>query len=73
MRRPSASRALAHGGRQILQERLGGVIDDGVHGVDAQAVDVELVDPLQRVVDEEPAHVVAVRAVEIERQPHGVL
>ena len=32
-------------------------------------VDVKLVDPLQRVVDEEPAHVIAVRAVEVERRP----
>ena len=63
-----ALRAFAHGRRQVLQERLGGMIDDRVHGIDAQAVDVKLIDPLQRVVNEEPAHVVAVRAVEIERQ-----
>src|SRR5436190_16797203 len=39
-----------------------------MHGVDAQSVAVKLVDPLQRVVDEEPAHVVAARPVEIERE-----
>ena len=37
--------------------------------VDARRGDVELVDPLQRVVDEEPPHVFALRAVEVERQP----
>jgi hypothetical protein len=66
--RLGALRARAHGGGQVLQERLGGVIDDGVHGVDAQRIDVKLVDPLQRVVDEKPADVVAVRSVEVERQ-----
>src|SRR5436853_331881 len=56
------------GRREVLQERLGGVIDDGVHGVDAQRIDVKLLDPLQGVVDEEPAHVVAVRPVEVQRR-----
>ncbi len=68
---PELACACVYGGVEILQERLGRGIDDRVHGIDAQAVDVKLVDPLQRVVDEEPAHVVAVRAVEVERRTPG--
>src|SRR5207248_6420611 len=43
---PELAGALAYGAGEVLQEWLGGVIDDGVHGVDAQRIDVELVDPL---------------------------
>src|SRR5260370_14688210 len=50
------------------------MIDDRVHGVDAQRVEMELIDPHQGVVDEEPAHVVTVRPVEIERtSPRGLV
>ena len=32
------------------------VVEDGVHGVEAQAVEVEFLEPVERVVDEEVAH-----------------
>src|SRR5206468_12245557 len=48
--------AFAHGGREVLQERLGGVIDDGVHGVDAQRTDAHLPAPPHRPAHAPPAH-----------------
>src|SRR6187399_3299078 len=40
-----------------------------MYGVEAQAVEVKLVEPVERVVDEEVAHDAAVLAVEIDRMP----
>src|SRR6476661_1615308 len=60
--------ALADRRGEVLQEGLGGVIDDCVYGVDAQRIDMKLVDPLQCAVDEEPSHVVALGTVEVDRQ-----
>ena len=57
--------------RQLLQERAAPRVDDGVDGVEAQAVEVVLVEPVQGVLDEEAADRVAVRAVEVEASPQG--
>ena len=65
---PGCSAHVVHRVGELLHERLRARIDDRVHGVEAQRVDVELVDPLQRVLDEEAAHVVAAGAVEVERR-----
>src|SRR5437763_686873 len=64
---PEFLAARAYGTREVLQKRLRGVIDDRVHGIDAQCIDVKLVDPLQRTMDEEPSHMIALLAVEVER------
>src|SRR5206468_4862126 len=61
------ARAIAHGRRQILKKWLRGMIDDRVHCIDAQRVDVKLIDPHQRVVNEKPADMIAVWAVEVQR------
>ncbi len=57
---------------QRLRDRLHdigrGAIVDGVHGVDAQAVQAVLLDPVQRIVDEERAHERARRPVEGDRR-----
>src|SRR5437867_9100614 len=61
------ARAIAHRCRQILKEWLRGMIDDRVHCIDAQRIDVKLIDPHQRVVNEKPADMIAVWAVEVQR------
>ena len=61
-----------YGGRQLGEEVARAVVDDRVGGVEPQAVDVILVHPVQRVLDEELAHHVAVRAVELTAAPQGV-
>src|SRR5947207_1350169 len=43
------------------------MVDDRMHRVDAQSIDMKFVDPLQRVVNEKPANVVAMWPVEIDR------
>ena len=48
--------AFAHAARELRQDVGRGVVDDRVHGVEAQAVEVELLEPVERVVDEELAH-----------------
>ena len=40
---------------------VGRVVGEGVHGVEAKAVDVVVDEPVAGVVDEEPAHLVAAR------------
>ena len=42
--------------RELGQEIGLRIVDDRVHGVEPQAVDVILLEPVQRVVDEEVAH-----------------
>ena len=49
------------------------VVEQRVHGVEAQPVDVEVAQPHQRVVDDEAPHLVAAGAVEVDgAAPHGV-
>ena len=45
----------------------GGRIDQRVHGIESEAVEVVVAQPHQRVVAEEPAHLVAAGAVEVDR------
>ena len=49
------------------------VVEDGVHGIEAQAVEVELLEPVERVVDEEVAHRRAFGAIEIDAGAPGRL
>ena len=48
-------------------------VEDAVNGVEAQPVHVIFGQPVERVVDEEPAHLVAVGPVEVERGAPGRL
>ena len=56
---------------ELFQERPSRKVQDGVHRIQAQGIDMELGDPVEGVFDEEPAHLVAVRAVEVQRRPPG--
>ena len=54
--------------RGELRQEIGvRVVDDGVHRVESQAVEVVLLDPIQRVVNEEGAYDLAARVVEVDR------
>ena len=53
---------------QLFEHGQCPLVVQGVYGVEAQRVDVELPQPHQRVVQHEPAHLVAARAVEVERR-----
>ena len=52
---------------QFAQEMLGPRIPDMVRGIEPQAVNMEFVEPHQGILDEEMAHLVAVRIVKVER------
>jgi hypothetical protein len=54
---------------QLLEHVQGAEIEDPVHGVQSQRIDMVLGDPVQRVVDDEPADLVAARAVVVHRAP----
>ena len=56
---------------EFFQERPSREVQYGVHRIQAQGIDMELSDPVEGVFDEEPAHLVAVRAVEVQRRPPG--
>ena len=64
---PAAGAPASHRRRQLVEEMRRRIVANRVHGVEAQAVEVKLVEPVQRVVDEEVAHDAAVLAVEIDR------
>src|SRR5262245_54113835 len=51
--------------RQLCQERPGRLVEDGVHGVKAQRVEMKLSNPIERIFDEEAAHVITVRPVKV--------
>src|SRR5215469_10182786 len=55
--------------RQFDQYVPGRVIDERMHGVEAQSVEVKFTQPIECVVNEELAYRPAVRAVEIQRFP----
>ena len=58
--------------RQLRQERRGALVEDAVDRVEPQGVDMVALEPVQGVLDKEVAHLVAVRAVEIDgRAPRG--
>ena len=50
--------------RQLFQDMAVAVVDDGMDGVQPQAVEVELLQPIERVVDEEVAYRPAALAVD---------
>ena len=59
---------------KFLQQVLRAVVEDGVHRIQPQAVEVELRDPVEGVVDHEFAHWAAVRPVEIDcRTPRRLM
>ncbi len=63
-----------HGGAQGLDDVRARVVADGVDGVQAQAVEVEFLQPVQGVVDEEIAHHLAARRIEVDgRAPRRVV
>ena len=63
----------AHALGELLQQMRRAVVQDRVHGVQPQAVEVELLDPVERVVDEELADRPGVLAPsKLIAAPHGV-
>jgi hypothetical protein len=52
---------------ELLEEVHRGRVDDGVDGVEPQTIDVVVPQPVQRVVDDEPADLVALATVDVER------
>ena len=72
----AASEALGCGfevGDDLLEDVHGRLVDERVHGVEAEGVDVEALEPHERVLDDEATHLVAVRAVEVDgRAPRGL-
>ncbi len=61
-------RAIVHRVGQFAQKRLSRHVEDRMHRVEPQGVDVKFIDPLQRVGDKIAAHFIAFVAVEIERR-----
>ena len=54
--RAARQRRAAHPLRQLLQDMHRAVIDDGVHRIEPQAIQMKFLQPVERVVDEEFAH-----------------
>ena len=52
--------------RELGEEVNGGVVDERMHGVEPQRVDVEVLEPAQSVVDDEVAHPAGTGLVEID-------
>ena len=63
---------IAHGRGELGEEVHRAVVLQGVRGVEAQAVDVVLVDPMQRVLDEEPSHLRLQGPSRLTPRPHGL-
>ncbi len=66
---PVAAGALGRRARELDEHVLLGAVGDGVHGVEAQAVQVILVEPVQRVVHDERPRDLAPGLVEVEGVP----
>jgi len=62
---------VAHDFGQFGQERGGIAIDDLVHRIEPEPIDVEGGDPLPRVLHEIGAHLVGARVVEVDRRAPG--
>ena len=68
------ARRRAHPLGKLREQMLRAVVEDRMHGVQPQAVEVELLDPVEGVVDHEFAHRAAVRPVEIDcRSPRRLM
>ena len=63
----------AHAFGKFVQHMLRAVVDDRMHGVEPQPVQMELLDPVERVLDDELAHRLAVLAVVIDGVAPGRL
>ncbi len=61
-------RRRAHPLGKLLQQVLRAVVEDRMHRVEPQAIEVELLDPVESVLDDELAHRAAVRPVKIDRR-----
>ena len=60
--------------RQLLEDVGWRLVDDRVHRIEAQAVQVVVADPHCRVVDSEPAHLSCIGPIEVERSaPRGMV
>src|SRR5271154_3351995 len=64
---PESSGEYCHLRRQLLQKVNGGAVDERVDGIEAQAIDVIVAHPHERVVAEKPAHLIAARILKIDR------
>ena len=62
-----ALRLLVHGLGQLLEERLGRLVDDRMDGVDTQGINVEIAHPGEGILDEQAPHLITVWPIEIER------
>ena len=66
--------ACAHFFRQLDENVRPRIVDDRVHRVEAQPVEMKFLEPVERVVDEEIAHRTRVWTVEIDRgAPVGMM
>jgi hypothetical protein len=70
---PLQARALGDRARDLLDDVRAGAVGDGVDRVHAQPVEAVLLDPVERVVDEEIAHGARALAVEVDRGTPGRL
>ncbi len=59
--------AILHGGRDVGEDVPPGVVEDGVDGVEAEAVEMKFLHPIHHVAQEKLAHGAVVVAVEVER------
>ena len=72
-RSPGGGAGSVDGGGQLLEQRAGGRVVDGVDGVDAQPVDVEVLDPAGRALEDRAPHRVAAGLGDVDgRAPRGV-
>ncbi len=67
------ARRRAHPLGQLVQQVLGAVVQDRMHRIEPQAVEVEFLDPVERVVNEELAHRRACSPSVLIAAPQGVL
>ena len=61
----------AHAVGQLDQNMRAGIIQDRMHRIQAQAVEVVLMQPVERVMDEKLAHLATAAAIEIDRRAPG--
>ena len=64
----TARHAFAHAVRELGQQVRIAIVSQRVHRVQPQPIEVEVLDPLQRVAHDELAHRTAARAVEVDRR-----
>ena len=62
---------VADGIRQLFEEGIRRMIQDGVYGVQTQSIEMKVGDPIKRVIDKVASYVIAIGAVEIHRRPPG--